>query len=115
MTSPTRTYRGEIVDGQAVVTVDTGSRRRDLRHIVKHSPTGFGWGYGGSGPADLALSLLADALGERPSEQQLRWGTCRAWTLHQPFKWDVVSRWARDGVWQLTQAEILAWARGQTN
>jgi len=26
-------------------------------HIVHHSPTGFEWGYGGSGPADLALNL----------------------------------------------------------
>lgn len=26
--------------------------------IVYHSPTGFEWGYGGSGPADLALNTL---------------------------------------------------------
>src|SRR5512135_81505 len=32
----------------------------ELRHLVKHSPTGFSWGYGGSGPADLALSILRD-------------------------------------------------------
>src|SRR5467141_965015 len=25
-----------------------------------HSPTGFAWGYGGSGPAQLALALLID-------------------------------------------------------
>jgi hypothetical protein len=35
-----------------------------LRHYVKHSPTGFSWGYGGSGPADLARCLLIDALGK---------------------------------------------------
>jgi len=34
-----------------------------LKHIVEHSPTGFQWGYGGSGPADLALSILADCIG----------------------------------------------------
>jgi hypothetical protein len=27
------------------------------RKII-HSPTGFGWGYAGSGPADLALNIL---------------------------------------------------------
>lgn len=27
------------------------------QRIVYHSPTGFEWGYGGSGPADLALNL----------------------------------------------------------
>lgn len=26
--------------------------------IVKHSPDGFNWGYGGSGPAQLALAIL---------------------------------------------------------
>ena len=34
--------------------------RLDLRH---HSPDGFEFGYGGSGPAQLALALCADALG----------------------------------------------------
>lgn len=35
--------------------------RLDLR---RHSPTGFNWGYAGSGPAQLALALCADALGD---------------------------------------------------
>ncbi len=30
----------------------------DLTHVERHSPDGFQWGYGGSGPADLALSIL---------------------------------------------------------
>jgi hypothetical protein len=28
--------------------------------IVNHSPDGFAWGYGGSGPAQLALALLLE-------------------------------------------------------
>jgi len=28
--------------------------------LVNHSPSGFEWSYGGSGPAQLALTLLAD-------------------------------------------------------
>ena len=35
--------------------------RFDLR---QHSPTGFEWGFGGSGPAQLALALLADWSGD---------------------------------------------------
>lgn len=35
--------------------------RNDLRD---HSTTGFSWGYGGSGPAQLALAILADYLGD---------------------------------------------------
>jgi Family of unknown function (DUF6166) len=34
--------------------------RNDLRD---HSPTGFCWGYTGSGPSQLALALAADLLG----------------------------------------------------
>src|SRR5207302_1533158 len=41
-------------------------RKRKLRHIPSHSPDGFEWGYGGSGPADLALAILIDHLRERP-------------------------------------------------
>lgn len=29
--------------------------------VANHSPTGHEWGYGGSGPAQLALDLLLDA------------------------------------------------------
>lgn len=35
--------------------------RHDLRN---HSPDGFEWGYSGSGPAQLALALAADVLGD---------------------------------------------------
>jgi hypothetical protein len=32
--------------------------------LANHSPTGFEWGYGGSGPAQLALAICADVLGD---------------------------------------------------
>jgi len=46
---------------KAFVVVQNGgdvTMRTPLPHIFKHSPTGFEFGYGGSGPADLALSIL---------------------------------------------------------
>ena len=43
---------------------------------VWHSPTGFEWGYGGSGPADLALNILLKATGDRDFSAQ----------HHQAFK-----------------------------
>jgi len=66
--------------GQNVVRVDGSplDPRLDLR---KHSPTGFEWGYGGSGPAQLALAILADHLGD--DEQALN--------LYQRFKWQVIA------------------------
>lgn len=35
-----------------------------LEHFPKHSPAGFSWGYGGSGPSELARCLLIDHYGE---------------------------------------------------
>ena len=46
-----------------LVTVTRDGSKAPLRHIVRHSPTGLTWGYGGSRPAGLARSLLVDALG----------------------------------------------------
>lgn len=56
-----------------VHVIDTNGPTEPLRHEVYHSPDGFEWGYGGSGPADLARSIVADlarhdaTLGEDPS------------------------------------------------
>jgi len=54
-----RTAQGVVIIAHDKVTHD----RRALPHIIRHSPTGMEWGYGGSGPADLARSILIDALG----------------------------------------------------
>lgn len=90
-----------------------------LRHIVRHSPTGMEWGYGGSGPSDLALSILADYLGERQAVRRfirpMGWMTenepmtCR---FYQRFKWDFVARFDHQS-WRLTGAEVAAWLRSQ--
>jgi len=55
-----------------------------------HSPGGFEIGYGGSGPADLALNVLAAALPLRAGQEGVRlWDGTRvsnaAWDLHQAF------------------------------
>jgi hypothetical protein len=42
----------------------TGDLLGVVGHKVKHSPTGMAWGYGGSGPADAARSLLIAVLGD---------------------------------------------------
>jgi hypothetical protein len=54
--------------------------------LWNHSPTGFEFGYGGSGPAQLALAILADCCGDK-----------LAVTYHQPFKWAVVARIPAEG------------------
>lgn len=91
-----------------VYVEETGRRRRKLRHFPHHSPAGFEWGYGGSGPSDLALAVLADVLGERPSRRQLYEGEPLCWRLHIEFKQEVVSRLPREG-FKLSAKDVLKW------
>jgi hypothetical protein len=83
-----KTYIGiphrDSISGQSLVSVsdDRKSEPLPLRlDLFNHSPTGFSWGYGGSGRAQLALALLADALGDDGL----------AVRLHQAFKFRVVA------------------------
>ena len=38
-----------------------------------HSPDGFNWGYGGSGPAQLALAITLELTGKAEGYQQFKW------------------------------------------
>ena len=100
-----KTYIGtphrESVTGQPVVTVCDGQKCQPLPlrlDLFNHSPTGFSWGYGGSGPAQLALALLADALADDD----------RAVRLHQEFKFKVVACWPEGERWWITTEQITA-------
>ncbi len=46
--------------------LDAAGEQRPIAHHVRHSPTGLNFGYSGSGPSDLARSLLLDYLNETP-------------------------------------------------
>jgi len=65
-------------------------------HYVKHSPTGMSWGYGGSGPADLALSLLMECVGPELTNR-----------YYMDFKWEVVAKLKDD--WKLSDEFIKDW------
>lgn len=68
------------------VHVDRGDGTlRPVRHVKVHSPSGMEVGYSGSGPSDLALSLLADLLGGPRSArayQRPRGNAAQVWFLH---------------------------------
>jgi len=91
----TRTEQGCTVtveeDGKPMRTLDL---RLDLR---QHSPTGPEWGYSGSGPAQLALALAADVLGDDEKAQD----------LYQRLKFKLIGRLPHEG-WVLTEERILA-------
>lgn len=120
------------------VQVIEGNRASSLRHVVLHSADGFEWGYAGSGPADLALSILADALGERPTSADLYAGVFQCTTchgeggdevcstckgrgdlgevkcqkLHQPYKFEVVCFLDRHS-WKISETAVLDWFAGK--
>lgn len=88
-------------DGQAVTNVP--------HLVVHHSPDGFEFGYGGSGPADLALNICQLYLNMTDYEgQQIRLfdGKCwsLAWALHQDLKREFIAGARRSG-------EVIPFAR----
>ena len=84
-------------NGKCVVTVD--GRPLPVRlDLVNHSPTGFEWGYGGSGPAQLALAILAHHTRDNSI----------AIEFHQAFKDDVISKFRHDN-WELLSSFVESW------
>src|SRR5712691_7115111 len=88
-------YRGgRSLDG-AVVTVD--GEPLDPRYDLKQlSGAGFEWTYEGAGPAQLALALLADHLGD----------DARALALYDRFMRVFVAE--LDNSWELSSADLDA-------
>ena len=74
----------------------------DLRHVGTHSKT-LEWGYSGSGPSDLAWSILADYLGD---EEQ-------AFQLHHQFKRHFVTGFG-EWEWTLSAEQIESWLKQPT-
>lgn len=75
-----------------------------LRHISRHSPDGFQWGYGGSGPSDLALAIMTDYFSRQGVVKSLE----EANGCYQDFKWDFIAKLAEDG-WSITDEQIHEW------
>ena len=84
--------------GCVVWVIDGNGERKPLnprRALRNYSPTGFEWGYGGSGPAQLALAILAEHLGDDHA----------ALNLYQAFKWACIAQ-ILGANWSLSGEEI---------
>ena len=111
-----KTYQGVAGDNNNIQVYPENGEPYQLHRVVYHSLTpekhgdfaGFAWGYGGSGPADLALSILADHLGEHPDDHAPWRGNLQCWRYYQPFKWDFVANWSATG-FVLHSEDIDAW------
>lgn len=95
------TYISDTTD-QVVQVRDTDSGvvealdpRLDLRN---HSPTGLSWGYSGSGPAQLSLAMLCDALEDDELAQR----------VYQDFKYVLVSLLPQDKSWFISDTIVQA-------
>ena len=121
---PYKVYRGDVLpDGECRVRVIENGVSRLLEHYGVHSPSGFAWGYGGSGPAETALNILADFFGEHETftlrklksshKAQYKFHAFRRTPngelLYQVFKRQVIAGFAQDKSWRYTENDLRAW------
>lgn len=96
-----KTYVGRKKYGLEVKIQEYGIERRLTPgasiKLVNHSPTGFCWGYAGSGPAQLALAILLDVTANK----------LIALDHYQDFKWAFVARWGDS--FSITDSEVFEW------
>jgi len=71
---------------------------KELKHYVMHSPDGFEWGYGGSGPSELSRCILIDYFGSISEANK----------YYQKFKCDVISK-IKGISWVITSDDIKNW------
>ncbi|WP_139234514.1 DUF6166 domain-containing protein [Alicyclobacillus macrosporangiidus] len=90
-------YVGMRTKQGLIINEVIGGRQVPLKHQVLHSPTGMEWGYGGSGPADLAYSILCTVTDPETAER-----------YHKEFKWDFVAGFDRDR-WELDRHQVESW------
>ena len=116
---PTRVYRGirQAPDGgwdesEVLVCDGDGEVLHPLRHHRRHSPDGFSWGYGGSGPMELARCILIDHFGLH-SRAQRNHPSFELPVRVGDFLRDVTSQLDQKSDWQLTNVQIERWIQAQ--
>lgn len=93
----TKTYKGRP-PGSVVVVEGETTRALPPRHDLRnHSPDGFAWGYAGSGPAQLALAIVADCCGDTIAQR-----------VYQEFKRRIVARLPMHEPWTVGDAVVNA-------
>lgn len=70
--------------------------------LRNHSPSGFEWGYGGSGPSQLAMAILLEVTGDKDVTGR----------HYQAFKNDFVSLFPHE-CFALTVEEVNIWLAAQ--
>lgn len=98
---------GKIIHGLASTgDVWIGNKQIDLSRslaVICKSPSGFAWGYHGSGPAQLALAILLEVC---DNEQT-------ALRLFQDFKRDIIAGFDTDQDLLLPVSAVTDWLKKQ--
>lgn len=79
--------------------------------IRNHSPTGFAWGYEGSGPAQLALAILVDHFRRHWNSRTIpvpgdAVGSAIGQDLYQVFKRQVIAKLPMHEDFRLSSADV---------
>lgn len=91
------------VRGGADIYLGQQIKPLDMRlDLLNKSPDGPSWGYGGSGPSQLAFALVYDAHEKDPGRREL------ALRVMHYFKEELVARIARSDSWVLSDAVVRA-------
>jgi len=84
-----------------LIELETGNAQvldpKPSQKIINHSPDGFNWGYGGSGPAQLALAILLKFEDKEFARNN-----------YQKFKWDIVANLPQSN-FVMTDQTIQEW------
>ena len=109
-------YIAEPITNGLVLRRDENGCWTNCPHLViHHSPTGFEFGYGGSGPGDLALNVveaLLNHLEYSGPRMQCYDGECfeMAFELHHPFKWQFIATANRNGA-RIPFSDMVEWVK----
>ena len=95
-----RGYRDSSGQGPQFVTKDDDLLMTGPSQKVWNHSSDFNWGYGGSGPAQLALAILLDVTGDEDLASR----------HHQAFKREFVARW--HDCWAITTGQVQEWLNG---
>lgn len=92
-------YQGKATPSECEYEVTVNGEELNPRlDLHNHSPTGLSWGYGGSGPAQCALAILAHEVGDDLALKH-----------YQRFKQTVIA--TLPNTWAISSYWIRAWLK----
>jgi hypothetical protein len=96
-------YKGEPTNdkgmGDQPVHVLRGEKIDPLEDLVEEGAKGFNWGYGGTGPANLALCIVKDFFGKEAPQVQ----------FYHDLKWNVIAGLKQGQSFQITSEDLNKW------